>query len=55
MTTEETRNEIEYKISIQLLDILLVRGVIDCKQYAQIDELNRESFSPILKELLHSY
>ena len=55
MTTEETKNEIEYKMSVQLLDILLVRKLITSEQYRQIDALNRESFSPLLNTLLDSY
>ena len=55
MTTEETQNEIKYKLSLQFLDILLIRKIITSEQYRQIDALNRESFSPLLNALLDSY
>ena len=55
MNKIQTKNEIEYKMSVQLLDILLVRKLITSEQYRQIDALNRESFSPLLNTLLDSY
>ncbi len=51
ITGNEDKQEIEYKRSIKMLKILLRRGIIDDVEYAQIDALNRESFSPHLKEV----
>ena len=55
MNKIQTHKEIEYKMSVQLLDILLVRKLITSEQYRQIDALNRESFSPLLNALLDSF
>ena len=51
------RNKIQAITSIfrYSLDILLVRKLITSEQYRQIDALNRESFSPLLKKLLDSH
>ena len=51
MTKEQTLNEIEYKMSLKLLNILLNRGIIDEEEFTKIDQLNRQSFSPELSEV----
>ncbi|WP_317854473.1 SHOCT domain-containing protein [Chakrabartyella piscis] len=51
VTNKENKNEVEYKMSLKMLKIFLRRGIIDDVEYAQIDALNRESFSPHLKEV----
>ncbi len=51
ITKNEDINEVDYKRSLKILNILLRRGVIDTVEYTQIDTLNRESFSPHLKEI----
>ncbi len=51
MTKEQTLREIEYKMSLKLLNILLNRGLIDEEEYEKIDELNRQTFSPELLEV----
>ncbi len=51
MTKEQTLKEIEYKMSLKLLKILLNRGIIDEEEFEKIDELNRQSFSPELSEV----
>ncbi|WP_317854439.1 SHOCT domain-containing protein [Chakrabartyella piscis] len=51
ITNKENKNEVEYKMSLKMLKIFLRRGIIDDVEYAQIDALNRESFSPYLKEV----
>ncbi|MFI3225896.1 MAG: SHOCT domain-containing protein [Clostridia bacterium] len=51
ITGNEDKQEVEYKRSLKMLKILLRRGIIDDVEYAQIDALNRESFSPHLKEV----
>ncbi|NLZ45802.1 MAG: hypothetical protein GX896_03830 [Clostridiales bacterium] len=46
MTKEQTINEIQYKMAQRMLKILLRRGVINDIEYAQIDKLNMQTFSP---------
>lgn len=47
----QSTKEVEYKMSIKLLDILKRRGVVSDVEYAQIDQLNRQSFSPALSKV----
>ena len=51
MTKEQTLNEIEYKMALKLLNILLNREIINKEEYEKIDELNRQIFSPELSEV----
>ncbi|WP_326907094.1 SHOCT domain-containing protein [Sedimentibacter sp. MB31-C6] len=51
MTKEQSSMEVEYKMSLKLLNILLNRGVITEEEYIKIDELNRQTFSPELSEV----
>lgn len=52
MNKQQSRQEINYKQSLKFLQILKRKGVIlDDVQYAQIDKLNRESFSPQLAKV----
>ena len=51
MTKEETLNEVEYKMALKLLKILLNREIINKEEYEKIDELNRQTFSPELSEV----
>lgn len=51
MDTAQSTKEVEYKMSIKLLEILKRRGIVDDIEYAQIDELNRQSFSPALSKV----
>lgn len=51
MDTTQTAKEVEYKMSIKLLKILERRGIITDVEYAQIDALNRQSFSPSLSKV----
>lgn len=51
MTKEQTLNEIEYKMALKLLNILLNRDIINKEEYEKIDELNRQTFSPELSEV----
>ena len=46
MTKEQSSREVEYKMSLKLLNILLNRGIITDDEYVKIDELNRQTFSP---------
>lgn len=47
----QSKKEVEYKMSVKLLKILHRRGIVTDVEYAQIDELNRQSFSPILAKV----
>jgi len=47
----QSKKEVEYKMSIKLLDILKRRGIVSDIEYAQIDQLNRQSFSPALSKV----
>nr|WP_295684437.1 SHOCT domain-containing protein [uncultured Lachnoclostridium sp.] len=51
MDTVQSTKEVEYKMSIKLLEILKRRGIITDVEYAQIDALNRQSFSPALSKV----
>jgi len=51
MTMEQSVKEVEYKMSLKLLNILLYRGIITEVEYGKIDELNRQTFSPELSEV----
>ncbi|SHJ74016.1 hypothetical protein SAMN02745248_00800 [Hathewaya proteolytica DSM 3090] len=51
MTKEQSIKEVEYKMALKLLKILLSRGIITDEEYVEIDELNRQTFSPELREV----
>ncbi|MBU5426893.1 hypothetical protein KQI41_10770 [Tissierella pigra] len=48
MTKEQSIKEVEYKMALKLLNILLTRGIITEDEYVKIDELNRQTFLPEL-------
>lgn len=51
MTKEQSSKEVEYKMALKLLKILLCRGIITDKEFEEIDELNRLTFSPELAKV----
>ncbi|MBU5255244.1 MULTISPECIES: SHOCT domain-containing protein [Tissierella] len=51
MTKEQLSKEVEYKMALKLLNILLNRGMITDEEFEKIDELNRQTFSPELSEV----
>ncbi|WP_313232591.1 SHOCT domain-containing protein [Tissierella praeacuta] len=51
MTKEQLSKEVEYKMALKLLNILLSRGMITDEEFEKIDELNRQTFSPELSEV----
>jgi hypothetical protein len=51
MTKEQLSKEVEYKMALKLLNILLNRGMITDEEFKKIDELNRQTFSPELSEV----
>lgn len=51
MTREQLSKEVEYKMALKLLNILLNRGVINEEEFTKIYKLNRQTFSPELSEV----
>lgn len=51
MTKEQLSKEVEYKMAVKLLKILLCRGIITDKEFEKIDELNHQTFSPELAKV----
>lgn len=51
MDMDQTKKEINYKVSLKLLENLKYKGIISDMEYAQIDKLNRQSFSPVLDKV----
>lgn len=47
---KETR-EMQYKLSVKLLEIMVNSGFLLPEEYEKIDALNRETFSPELAEV----
>ena len=48
MSKEQSRQEVQYKMALKMLQILLRRGIVTEDEYEKIDALNRQSFSPQL-------
>lgn len=48
MTREQSKAEVQYKMALKMLDILLRHGIVTEEEYEKIDVLNRQSFSPQL-------
>lgn len=51
MDIDQTKKEINYKVSLKLLENLKYKGIISDMEYAEIDKLNRQSFSPLLDKV----
>ena len=51
MSKSQAANEVKYKVSVKLLDIMLRNGLISPAEYKRIDELNRQTFTPELSEV----
>lgn len=51
MSESQLANEVNYKITLKLLNILIRRGLISTLEYEKIDHLNRQTFSPELAEV----
>ena len=51
MTREQSVKEVEYKMAVKMLKILLCRGIITDEEYVRIDGLNRQIFSPQLSKV----
>ena len=48
MTKEQSKGEVQYKMALKMLDILMRRGIVSEEEYKKIDHMNRQSFSPQL-------
>jgi hypothetical protein len=51
MTKEQSKGEVQYKMALKMLDILMRRGIVSEEEYKKIDDLNRQSFSPQLAKV----
>lgn len=51
MSKEQSRQEVQYKMALKMLEILLRRGIVTEDEYKKIDTLNRQSFSPQLAKV----
>ena len=51
MSKTQASNEVQYKISIKFLNILLRNGIITSDEYKKIDDLNRQTFAPELSQV----
>ena len=51
MTKEQSKCEVQYKMAQKMLGILLRRGIVTEEERKEIDELNRQSFSPQLAKV----
>ncbi|PYG84928.1 hypothetical protein LY28_03462 [Ruminiclostridium sufflavum DSM 19573] len=51
MSKEQSRQEVQYKMALKMLQILLRRGIVTEDEYEKIDILNRQSFSPQLAKV----
>lgn len=51
MQYKKETNEIYYKLSVKLLDLMLKNEFITQEEYKYIDSLNRKTFSPELAEV----
>ena len=51
MTEKQTRNELFYQLSKELLDQMLQRNFITYEQYKKIDALNIEKYQPFFSKV----
>ena len=51
MSRTEEANEVNYKVAVKLLDIMLRNGIITSSEYKKIDDLNRQTFTPELSKV----
>jgi hypothetical protein len=51
MSRTEEANEVNYKVAVKLLDIMLRNGIITSTEYKKIDDLNRQTFTPELSKV----
>ena len=51
MSKTQEANEVMYKITVKLLNIMLRNRIISREEYKKIDELNRQTFKPELSKV----
>ena len=51
MTEEQTRNELFYQMSKEMLDQMLQRNFITYEQYEKIDALNIKKYQPFFSKV----
>jgi hypothetical protein len=51
MSRTEEANEVNYKVAVKLLNIMLRNGIITPYEYQKIDDLNRQTFTPELSKV----
>ncbi|WP_195841212.1 MULTISPECIES: SHOCT domain-containing protein [Clostridia] len=51
MENKKEAREMQYKLSVKLLDIMVNSGFLLPEEYEKIDALNRETFSPELAKV----
>ena len=51
MSKEQSIQEVKYKMSLKMLNILLRRGIVTEDELEKIDALNLQSFSPQLSKV----
>ena len=51
MSQNQIANEIKYKMALSLLNAMLEKGLITLTEFKEIDKLNRNSFTPYLREV----
>ena len=51
MSKTEVANEVKYKVTVKLLNIMLRNGIITSSEYEKIDDLNRQTFTPELSKV----
>lgn len=49
VTQQQLLDELHYQQSYQLITKLLSKGLISEKEFKQIDQLNQQSFPPLIK------
>jgi hypothetical protein len=51
MEREKIAREMQYKLSVKLLEVMVSSGFLLPEEYEKIDVLNRETFSPELAKV----
>ena len=52
MSPEQFQNEVNYSLSVKLIQKMLDKGLITMDEFHKIDALNRISFSPKLADIM---
>ena len=52
MSKEQFQNELNYGLSVKILQTMLDKGLITLSEFRKIDKLNRVSFSPKLAPIM---